>query len=140
MKRFLFGTTAEKALPQELTMTLLRVFAGLSMAFGHGLGKLPPSEQLIAGVTAMGFPLPELFAWAASLSEFAGGILLAVGLLTRPSALFVALTMAVAAFLVHAADPFQKKELALMYFVIALIFVARGASSWSLDRYVSKKI
>ena len=122
-----------------LALTLLRVFIGLSMAFSHGLGKIPPNEQLIGGVQGMGFPMPELFAWAAGLAEFAGGILLAVGLLTRPAAAFVVFTMAVAAFGVHAADPFGVKEMALLYFFTSLFFVIHGAGRWSVDNILYKK-
>lgn len=119
--------------------TLLRVFVGLTMAFGHGLGKMPPPPQMVEGVTAMGFPMPEVFAWLAALSEFAGGILLALGLLTRPAALFMAITMAVAAFMVHAADPFSTKEMALLYLVTSVFFVIHGAGRWSADHFISQK-
>ena len=37
---------------------------------------------------------PTFFGWAAILSEFVGGILLAVGLLTRPAAAFSFATLA----------------------------------------------
>lgn len=134
MKKLLIQGTDEGSVLSEAAMAGLRVFAGLAMAFGHGLNKLPPSAGLIDGVASMGFPAPELFAWAAALAEFVGGLLLAAGLLTRPAALSVALTMAVAAFGAHAADPFQKKELALLYLFVSLIFVVRGAGKWSIDR------
>ena len=53
-------------------LLILRVFAGLSLALAHGLGKLPPSDRFIAGAAEMGFPLPALFAWAAALPESLG--------------------------------------------------------------------
>lgn len=137
MKKWLIQGTDEGSVWNEAAMTALRVFAGLSMAFAHGLGKLPPSPQFVDGVEGMGFPLPVLFAWGASLAEFVGGLLLAVGLLTKPAALSIALTMVVAAFVAHAADPFQRKEMALLYFFICLIFAVRGAGKWSVDRRLS---
>ncbi|MBL7543027.1 MAG: DoxX family protein [Bdellovibrionaceae bacterium] len=123
----------------SLAVAVLRVFVGLTMAFSHGLGKVPPPEQLIGGLESMGFPMPVFFAWCAGLAEFAGGLLLALGLLTRPSALFMAITMAVAAFVAHAADPFQKKEMALLYLFISLFFFIYGAGKWSLDAKLLKK-
>jgi putative oxidoreductase len=138
MKNLLFKSTPELSTSHELTMTILRVFAGLSMAFAHGLGKVPPSEQLIGGVSSMGLPAAGFFAWVVALSEFGGGILLALGLLTRVAAFFLFCTMFVAAFLVHGADPFNVKELAFLYLVIYTVFLARGASSWSIDRFISK--
>jgi putative oxidoreductase len=117
----------------------LRVFFGLALAFAHGFAKVPPSAQFIEGVTGMGFPLPDFFAWAASLAEFAGGLLLAAGFVTRGAAVFIAINMIVAVFLVHGADPFQKKELALMYLFIALYYKTVGAGRFSLDAVLFKQ-
>ncbi|MDA0748989.1 MAG: DoxX family protein [bacterium] len=119
-------------------LALLRVFAGLAMALQHGIGKIPPSDGFIAGVQKLGFPLAEGFAWAAGTSEFLGGLLLALGLLTRPAAACVAGTMAVAAFGRHAADPFQNKELALLYLGVALLFVALGAGRYGVDAFLRR--
>ena len=123
----------------DMALALLRLFIGLTMAFAHGLGKLPPSEMLVGGVSSLGFPVPEFFAWCAGLAEFVGGILLAIGLLTRPAAGFVVFTMVVAAFGVHGADPFQQKEMSLLYLFSSLFFVIHGAGRWSVDHILSKK-
>lgn len=131
--RRLFAVTVERSLLAELAVTALRVFYGLALALGHGLSKLPPSERFVGGVGEMGFPAPTLFAWAAALSEFGGGLLVALGLFTRLGALGIAGTMAVAAFIRHAQDPFGDKELALVYFVVALVFLVRGAGKFSVD-------
>lgn len=136
IKKLLFKTTQENSLFNEATMTALRVVAGLLMAFLHGSGKVPPSEQLIGGVTGLGFPAPTLFAWLAGLAELLGGIFIAVGFLTRPAALMVFITMFVAVFGRHAADPMDVKELGLLYLVISLVFLARGAGRWSIDRFI----
>ncbi len=139
MKNLFFKVTRENNFWNELSLTAFRVFIGLAMAFAHGWGKLPPPDRLVEGVTAMGFPMPMMFAWAAALAEFAGGIFIALGLFTRPAALFLGFTMAVAAFKVHAADPFQNKELALLYLGACVVFFFRGSSAWSLDRFFTGK-
>ena len=136
MKKLLFATTPEKSLFSEFSLTLLRVAFGLLLAGLHGAGKVPPSSQLIGGVEAMGFPMPTLFAWLAGLAELAGGIFLAVGFLTRPSAFFIAVTMFVAAFGKHLEDPWKVKELSFIYLCIALVFVVRGANKFSIDRFI----
>ncbi len=133
LKQILFGGESGLSVAANAGSTLLRIFAGASMALAHGLGKLPPSEQFVGGVAKLGFPAPDVFAWAASLAEFLGGVFLALGLFTRLSSLFVALTMLTAAFGVHLNDPFQKKELALLYLAVALCFLLKGAGDWSLD-------
>lgn len=122
-------------------LLLVRVFAGLSLALAHGLGKLPPAEGFVTGVEEMGFPLPALFAWAAALSEFGGGLLLAIGLLTRPAALSVLITMLVAAFVRNAGAPFGgDRELALLYGSTALLFLLAGAGRYSLDLQLRRKV
>jgi putative oxidoreductase len=118
----------------------LRVWTGLGMAY-HGYGKVfgGSMDKMAEGVAAMGFPAPMVFAWAAALSEFAGGVLLVLGLFTRPAAMFILFTMGVAAFIAHSADPFSKKELALAYFVIAGAVMILGAGKFSLDSIIQSR-
>jgi putative oxidoreductase len=84
----------------------------------------------------MGFPLPEVFAWAASFSEFLGGVLVALGLLTRPAALFALFTMGTAFFVRHQADAFDIKEKALLYGAAMLTIIFTGPGRFSLDKYI----
>lgn len=102
------------------------------MAFGHGFKKVSDLDAFTAAV-AQSVPFPALLAPAAALSEFFGGLLFAIGLFTRPAALMVMVTMLVAAFHVHAADPFVKKEFALAYAFAALVGLLAGPGRFSLD-------
>lgn len=113
----------------------LRVLMGLGIAT-HGYAKLfgGRMDSFTAGIGALGFPLPIFFAWAAALSEFVGGLLVALGLRTRFAAALVAATMAVAAFVVHRADPFKVRELALAYFTMSVAVILLGPGKYSLDR------
>ena len=117
----------------------LRTCMGCGIAY-HGYGKVfgGHMEQMVAGVAKMGFPQPEIFTWAASLSEFAGGILVATGLLTRPAAFFIFCTMSVAAFVAHASDPFATKELALAYWAMSATLIFTGAGAFSVDSKFKK--
>ena len=114
-------------------LLVLRLGFGLGIAY-HGFGKIFGGwmDKFVGGVANLGFPAPLFFAWAASLSEFAGGLLLAAGIFTRPAAYFIACTMLVAAFGQHAADPFQKKELALAFLFAALALALTGPGRYSL--------
>jgi len=116
-----------------------RIFFGLTMALAHGLGKFPPPAMMVEGLSGMGLPLPGAMAWAATLSELLGGILIALGLFTRPAALFLAVTMAVAAFVAHGADPFAKKEMALLYMFASIIFLSVGGGRFSVDHLISSR-
>jgi putative oxidoreductase len=121
-------------------LLVLRVFSGGAMMIAHGLPKVAPSEGFIEAVGDMGFPLPTLFAWAAALTELVGAGMVALGLWTRPAAWSVALTMFVAAFIRHASDPFQVKELALLYFAVFLFFALFGGGRWSVDAAMRKQV
>jgi len=118
----------------------LRVLAGLGIA-SHGWQKIAGGfmPKFIAGVAAMGFPMPEVFAWAAALSELVGGMLLVLGLGTRVAALSVFVTMSVAAFIRHAADPMKVKELAFAYWAISGALLLMGGGRYSLGALVRRK-
>jgi putative oxidoreductase len=132
----LFGGDGGGSALADAGLLVLRLFTGLSLAFAHGLGKLPPSAGFVETVGEMGFPVPVFFAWCAALAEFGGGLCLALGLLTRPAAFFVAFTMAVAAFVRQAGDPFTDKEKALLFLVIALALLLTGSGRYGLDRFI----
>lgn len=127
-----------KKINTDAGLLVLRVCAGLFMAFGHGLGKIPPSSGLIETTGKLGFPMPVLFAWMAGLSEFLGGLLIALGLFTRPAAFFWILTMGTAAFLRHADDPFSTKEKALLYLTVGLFLALSGGGKYSLSKLLFK--
>lgn len=124
---------------RDVGLLLLRLFAGVSLALAHGVNKLPPSERFVGGVVEMGFPAAPAFAWAAGTAETFGGLLLAIGLLTRPAAFFIVVTMAVAAFLRQAGDPFGERELALLYGAVGVQFLFTGPGRLSLDAVIRKR-
>lgn len=47
--------------------------------------------------------------------------------------------MGVAGFVAHAADPFAKKEMALLYLAACVMFIFTGAGKYSLDSMLRKK-
>lgn len=139
VKRILFGGTPAGSWLAELGTLVLRIFAGLTLAVFHGFPNLPPGSWLVDTTASLGFPFPTGFAWAAKISEFVGGILLALGLFTRPAALLIVATLGTAAFHYHSADPFKIKELAMLYLAIAIMFLFKGAGVWSIDRVIRGK-
>jgi len=76
--------------------------------------------------------------------EAGASALLVLGLLTRPAAFLVGFAMVVAAFQVHAADPFfmaggAAKEPAILYLIPCLVLILTGAGNFSLDSLVFKE-
>ena len=139
MKKLLFSGT-ENSITTDLLLAMLRLFSGLSLGLAHGIGKVPPSAGFIEHTGDLGFPLPEFFAWSAGLAEFAGALLLAFGLFTRPAAFFVAITMFVAGFINHAGDPFGVAEKAYLYFAMAILYLILGSGRYSADSLVRRKL
>lgn len=114
-------------------LLLLRVVAGGTMAAGHGWGKL-----LAFSEKAGTFPDPlgignRLSMAGAVGAELFCSVLVVLGLGTRLAALPVAFTMTIAAFVIHAADPFGRKELAVVYLAVFLAIALVGPGRYSLD-------
>ena len=119
----------------DLALLALRVVAGLMLA-QHGVGKLfgwlLPPDRAFTGA-------PELLSrtWFAGVLEVFGGLLLALGLFTRPVAFVLSGLMAFAYFIAHAPDGFwpilNGGELAALYCFVFLALSALGGGRWSLD-------
>lgn len=137
---YLFGGQGGGGSTADAGLAILRVFTGLALALAHGVSKVPPSDGFIRRVGEMGLPAPEIMAWLAGLAEFGGGLLLAIGLATRPAALLIAVTMAIAAFVAHASDPFAGRELAFLFLAAALCFTFTGAGRYSLDHSIKRRV
>lgn len=129
----------EESSGRDIGAGLLRAFAGLALAFAHGIDKMPPTQDFIGVVAELGVPSPVAFAWAAGIAELVGGILLAIGLLTRPAAIVIAITMLVAAFLGEAGNPFSDREPPLLFAAIAIYFVLAGPGRYSVDGWLAAR-
>lgn len=122
----------------SIGLLLLRIFLGGFMLLAHGWPKLAGFSEKSGGFPdplGVGSPL------SLSLAVFAEvfcALALMLGLFTRAAAVPLLITMLVAAFLVHADDPFQKKEFALLYAIPFLTLVLTGAGSYSLDARLKK--
>jgi len=138
MTSWLFSGVRIDSFFPNLGLFVLRAFAGVSLAVAHGFQKLPPSAGFVEGVAALGFPVPGLFAWMTTATELLGGLALAAGFLTRPAALLIAINMGVAGFLRHAPDAYSAKELALLFFAIAFMFLCVGGGRFSVDRMLRR--
>lgn len=139
IKRLMFHCESYQSAALNSGLLFLRVSLGLTMAFAHGLGKVPPQPGFVGFLAKIGFPAQELFAWGAGLSELVGGLFLAIGLASRFSSLSLALTMGVAAFMAHANDPWKAKELAIVYMFGFIFLFISGPGKFSVDSMISKK-
>jgi putative oxidoreductase len=80
----------------------------------------------------------------AGSAEFFGGLLLIIGLLVRPAALMLAITMAVAIITVHLSNGFflanNGYEFGLALLAVSVSLVVRGAGNLSADRWLQRKL
>lgn len=125
----------------DLGLVLIRLTTGvlLCTVFEKFLprdGRWGPQDWFIADVAKMGFPFPWFFAWCAVLSEFFGGILLALGLFARSAAFFNAVTTFVAAFIFHKGDVSGSALMGTVFFASTLGLTLTGPGRVSLDYLV----
>lgn len=114
-------------------LSALRIITGL-LFLAHGTAKLLQWPQV--DIFKDGVPLASLFGIGGIL-EIGGGILIVLGLFTRPVAFVLAGMMAVAYFMFHAPASvypiINGGELAILYCFIFLFFAAQGSGALSLD-------
>lgn len=120
-------------------LALLLVRLGFSAAMlTHGIPKM---MKLFKGDFSFADPFgigagPSL--GLAVFGEVVAPILIIVGLKTRLAAIPAAITMAVAAFMVHGDDPFAKQEKALLYLIAFVAIGLLGAGKFSVDGILKK--
>jgi len=113
-------------------LSVLRVVAGF-VFLQHGMQKLFGYPSAPPGGKP---PLASLYG-VAGLLEFFGGLLILLGLFTRPVAFLLSGEMAFAYFTAHAPQGFwpvkNQGEAAVLYCFIFLYFVCAGGGRWSMD-------
>ena len=137
--------------PNDFVPTITRIVLALVM-FPHGAQKVLGWFGGYGYAGTMGFftgtmGLPWVVAFLVIAIEFAGPVLLAVGLLGRFAALGVAAVMAGAIVTVHGKfgffmnwngnQPGEGFEYHLLAIALALVVVIRGSGAFSLDRLLT---
>lgn len=127
----------------------LRVGAGAIFA-AHGAQKLfgwfggYGLEATAGWMASIGLEPSLLMAALAGSAEFFGGLLLIVGLLVRPAALVLAITMVVAIVAVHLQNGLfmanNGYEFGLALLAVSVAVVLRGAGSLSADRLLQAQL
>ncbi|MEL7423589.1 MAG: DoxX family protein [Bacteroidota bacterium] len=120
----------------DISLLMLRLTFGGFMILNHGLRKL---DKLMAG-PPIKFADPfgvgaELSLQLAVLGEVICPIFIILGLFTRVAAIPALITMLVAAFIIHGADPLGDKEHALLFGVGYLVIMILGPGRISIDAW-----
>lgn len=134
---------------QSFAALPLRLIAGVIFS-AHGAQKLFAwfggygLEGTGQWMESIGLAPGYLMALMAGSAEFFGGLLLFVGLLTRPTSLVLAITMLVAIFSVHINNGLfmtnNGYEFGLALFAMSLSLTFSGAGKLSLDNLLAKRL
>jgi putative oxidoreductase len=145
IKAFLLGDNQQNSSGQNIGFLLLRFFVGLALCtvfekFFPKNGIWGPQEWFIQDTANMGFPFPIFFAWVAVLSEFFGGILLMLGLFTRPAALLNVFVTFTATFIYHKGDIGNAGLLSFFFMIMCLCILLFGPGKFSLDYFINRRL
>lgn len=117
----------------RIVASVMFMMAGTMKLFAFPVG-LPPNNGTVQLLSEMGL---------AGVLETFGGILLLIGLFTRPTAFILSGQMAVAYFQGHASKGFWPTlnggQPAVFYCFFFLYLSAVGAGAWSIDAMRSKQ-
>lgn len=119
----------------NITLSMMRAVAGFLFS-QHG------AQKLFGALGGEAVEMASLRGLAGVL-EFFGGLLIMVGLFTRPVAFVLSGMMAVAYFMAHAPQGFwpiqNRGELAALYSFVFLFLAFMGGGDFSLDRVLRKR-
>ena len=125
-------TNATLAMWAPRMLSVLRIVAALIFLL-HGTQKLFGFPPPMGGTLPAALSLP----WSAAVIELVGGVLLLIGLFTRPVAFILSGEMAFAYWIAHAPrSPFPALnggDAAILYCFVFLYLVFAGAGAWAVD-------
>ena len=142
---------------QDLMFAVPRIVCGYLLTSDFGAAKFglpwsPADNNLKFFEVAFWFPndvaeyggifamFPAFFAWMGAFSEAVGGIFLLLGLLTRPFAVLIFITMFVAAFFQQMNQGVWNMLPAMGMMWVSLFYSILGSGRFGLDYIIAKKM
>ncbi len=124
-------------LSTDVAALVLRIiFGGLFAYYGY---------LKFAGYDQMLTQFPDLIGIGSKLSlilvifaELFCGALVLIGLFTRLAVIPIFITMFVAYFIAHAKDPFEVKQIALVFLILSIVIFLLGSGKYSMDKLIQK--
>ena len=124
-----------------LSILLMRVVAG-GMLVVHGWPKIQDPFKNVEMVEKLGFIPGTIWSPMLAGSEFFGGLLLAIGFLTRPAAVAATIVLLVTVWFhwIVQSQGFAGSEKSILWAAMTLYFVAHGGGPFSVDRALRREI
>ncbi|HYH16014.1 MAG TPA: DoxX family protein [Flavisolibacter sp.] len=137
MKKIVFVDQTSNTIDLALLIARIGIAA---LMLTHGLPKMamlfsddpiqfPPVMGMDAGLSLTLTVFAEVFC----------SILILVGAGTRLAAVPAIITMLVAATVIHAADPFAKKEMAFLFLLVYVVLLVAGSGKYSVDYLLHRR-
>ena len=127
---------------KDVPLLLMR----LALAYGFyepAMMKIDNFESIVEWFEGMGLPFARLNAYMATGTEFAGFILLTLGLFTRAISAPLVIVMLVAIKTVHLVNGFEAGsngyEIPLYYIIMLITLIVYGPGKISIDRIIKLK-
>jgi putative oxidoreductase len=129
----------KKPILEDIGLLIMRVGAG-SLILTHGYPKLMRffGDEPIKFMDFLGLG-PVVSLSLAVFAEVFCAILFMIGFKTRLATIPLMITMLTAVFVAHAADPFGRKELPLLFFIMFLSILIFGAGKYSIDGIINRR-
>lgn len=124
----------------DLTLLLLRLGTGAFLVHEtwDNITSAARMREFARFLGQFDFPLPHLLAPLAVAVQFASGAALIIGLATRGAGLLIAITFAIAVYMVHWTEPPRAQWPAAVLVLLGLHFAAAGSGRFGLDRFIGK--
>lgn len=122
-----------------IAYALLRIVAGAALIV-HGYPKIQDPMKLVGMVESLGFVPGAFWGPALAATEFFGGILLVLGLLTRPAALGATIVLLVTVYFhwIVQSQGWAGSEKSILWAAMTFLIFTRGAGAFSIDGRLKK--
>lgn len=128
-------STNHSAKSINVSLLIMRIGIALLM-FTHGIPKIGKlSEDPVQFMNFLGLGT-TVSLWLAIFSEVVCSVFVMLGLGTRLAIIPPLITMLVAVFHVHIADPFVKQEMGLHYILTYVALFIMGSGKYSFDHFL----
>lgn len=121
-------------------LLVLRVVSGAMLLYAHGWGKLAHFSERAGGFSDPLHVGSDRSLALTIFAEVACSVLVAIGFATRFAAAVLVFLFGVIQFVVMAGQPFDKRELGILYGVIYLAIVLTGPGAYAVDSRWGPKV